>query len=225
MKTKILFALMAVMTFSTTFAVETFDARIQVTDFDEVPVTQMQVLLFNTEGKLIHAGNTGNEGSFALTLSAGKYRIQLKEGELIKKEADLNIPELEGRKMYNLVRIQVLYESRDKFEIENLNFETGSPEIMPESYEILDRLATYLKGESDSKFEVSGHTDSDGSEKSNADLSLARAESVKKYLIEKGVSAQQLVAKGYGESNPIADNSSEEGKAENRRTEMKKIEE
>jgi outer membrane protein OmpA-like peptidoglycan-associated protein len=45
------------------------------------------------------------------------------------------------------------------------------------------------------------------------------------YLIEKGVTAEQLVAKGYGESNPIADNSSEEGKAQNRRTEMKKIEE
>ncbi|MFT4600227.1 MAG: OOP family OmpA-OmpF porin [Arenicella sp.] len=225
MKTKILSALIALMAFSTAFAIETFDARILVTDFDEVPVTQMEVLLFNADGKLIHSGNTGAEGSFSLTLSAGKYRIQLKEGEVIKKEADLNIPELEGRKMYNLVRIQVLYEPRDKFEIENLNFETGSPDIMPSSYEILDRLATYLKSESENKFEVSGHTDSDGSEKSNADLSLARAESVMTYLIEKGVTAEQLVAKGYGESNPIADNSSEEGKAQNRRTEMKKIEE
>mgnify|MGYP000023117859 CR=1 FL=1 len=115
---KILFAgLLTCSLFVNAFSIETFDAEILVTDFDEVPVSEIEVLLFNDKGTLVHSGNTGSKGSFDLILSPGSYTIQLKEEGEIKKEAPLNIPELEGRKIYNHVRIQVLYEAREKFEI------------------------------------------------------------------------------------------------------------
>jgi outer membrane protein OmpA-like peptidoglycan-associated protein len=223
MKKKILTTILSSLLLTSVFAAETFAAEILVTDFDEVPVSEMDVLLFNDKGTLVHSGNTGSKGSFDLILSPGSYTIQLKEEGEIKKEAPLNIPELEGRKIYNHVRIQVLYEAREKFEIENLNFETNSAEILKDSYEALDKLVLFLKSESTSKFSIEGHTDSDGSEKSNEELSRARAEAVKAYLVMQGIKAEQLDTVGKGESNPIANNSTAEGKAINRRTEIRKI--
>jgi len=223
MKKKIFVSLLCLLIGIPLFAVETFDAEILVTDFDEVPVSEMDVLLFDDKGTLIHSANTGSKGSFNLTLSAGDYKIQLKEAGELKKEAPLHIPELEGRKIYNHVRIQVLYEARDKFEIENLNFETNSAAIMTESYEALNKLALFLNSESESKFVIEGHTDSDGSEKSNAELSLARAQAVKDYLIAQGVKSVQLETKGFGESMPVESNDTDKGKAANRRTEIRKV--
>ncbi len=94
---------------------------------------------------------------------------------------------------------------------------------MTESFEALDKLVLFLKGESESKFSIEGHTDSDGSEKSNAELSLARAEAVKQYLIAQGIQSTQLETIGFGETAPIGSNDTENGKAANRRTEIRKI--
>jgi len=74
------------------------------------------------------------------------------------------------------------------------------------------------------KYEISGHTDSDGSVSDNMKLSKDRAVAVMNYLIEKGISSDRLIAKGYGESIPISDNETEEGRADNRRTEVKLLE-
>ena len=68
--------------------------------------------------------------------------------------------------------------------------------------------------------EVAGHTDSTGAEEYNQGLSERRANSVKDYLVSKGVQAQRLQAKGYGESMPVASNDTKEGRAENRRVEL-----
>ena len=221
--TCVIFLLGTLLFQSTSFA-EQFSAEIFVSDFDELPVEKIEVHFYQESGEFIGKGTTNELGKFNVELSPGEYELKLIQNGEIKKEAPLNIPELDGRKIYNRVRIQILYESRDVFEIENLNFETNSAEILAESYEILDKLVTYLLSESDSKFEVAGHTDSDGADKANETLSLARAESVKTYLVSKGVPAEQLTTKGYGETVPIADNNSEEGKSKNRRTELKKLE-
>jgi outer membrane protein OmpA-like peptidoglycan-associated protein len=68
--------------------------------------------------------------------------------------------------------------------------------------------------------EVAGHTDSRGSDAYNIKLSQRRAEAVRDYLISKGIAADRLSAKGYGESQPVADNATDEGRFKNRRVEL-----
>ena len=70
--------------------------------------------------------------------------------------------------------------------------------------------------------EVAGHTDSVGAESYNQSLSERRAKAVKSYLVERGIDADRLTVRGYGESEPVADNATKEGRAENRRVELRK---
>jgi outer membrane protein OmpA-like peptidoglycan-associated protein len=75
----------------------------------------------------------------------------------------------------------------------------------------------------DVKVEIAGHTDWTGSDAYNLKLSNARADAVMQYLISKGVKADNLTARGYGETQPIADNNTDEGRAKNRRVELRRI--
>ena len=78
-----------------------------------------------------------------------------------------------------------------------------------------------LRNYPNAKFSIEGHTDSDGSNESNQKLSEDRANAVRNALIEKGVKPENLVAVGFGETKPIASNKTKEGKAQNRRTEVR----
>ncbi len=106
----------------------------------------------------------------------------------------------------------------------NIQFDTDSAVIKPEFYPVLDNAAKVLQKFGDKKVIVEGHTDSTGSESYNLDLSIRRAESVMKYLVAKGISAERLIVKGYGEQQPIADNTTSEGRRKNRRMEFKVLE-
>jgi outer membrane protein OmpA-like peptidoglycan-associated protein/opacity protein-like surface antigen len=107
--------------------------------------------------------------------------------------------------------------------LEGVHFQSGKAVLAGESSEILDRVAESLIAHPDVKVEIGGHTDSDGSAASNQKLSEKRANTVRDYLVKKGVPASQMTAKGYGEATPISDNKTPEGKAMNRRVELKRI--
>jgi len=112
-------------------------------------------------------------------------------------------------------------------EIPNIYFDYDSATIKEESFVYLDKLAEKMIKKPNAVLEIGGHTDGKGEEKYNQNLSEARAQAVVAYLIAKGVNADQLTAKGYGESNPVAPNENAdgtdnpEGRAKNRRTEFK----
>jgi len=108
---------------------------------------------------------------------------------------------------------------KDAFE--NLSFEFNSYKITSDSYPFLDELASVLVAEPTWKLELSGHTDNKGSEETNLKMSKGRVEEVKKYLVSKGVPVERITTFAYGESKPIASNDTEEGRAKNRRVEMK----
>lgn len=100
-------------------------------------------------------------------------------------------------------------------------FESGSDKISQGTYESLNTVASFLKENPNISVRVEGHTDSTGSKVFNQKLSEKRAKATAKYLIEKGVENSRISTKGYGPSKPIATNETKEGRAKNRRTELK----
>ena len=104
--------------------------------------------------------------------------------------------------------------------LKNVFFDFDRSELKPESFVELNKLADYLMKNA-IRIEIGGHTDDQGSEEYNDRLSENRAKAVYDYLIQKGIPAERLQYKGYGMRLPVADNSTEEGRAANRRTEFK----
>lgn len=109
--------------------------------------------------------------------------------------------------------------------LEGVNFNFDRATLRPEERDVIDKDFAKLKEWGDVKIEVAGHTDSIGSDRYNMGLSLRRANTVRNYLISKGIHADRLVAKGYGESQPIASNDTDEGRFQNRRVELNQIKE
>ena len=108
--------------------------------------------------------------------------------------------------------------------IYGIYFDTDKSEVKPDSKPTLDEVASVLKIDRGLKLEVSGHTDSTGDKAHNAKLSEARAQAVVKALVGSyGIDAKRLSAKGYGDTMPVAPNTSDENKAKNRRVELKKV--
>ncbi|WP_441289415.1 OmpA family protein [Sorangium sp. KYC3313] len=109
--------------------------------------------------------------------------------------------------------------------LQQVQFDTGKATIRPVSNELLDEVAGVLKDHPEIlKIEVQGHTDDRGTRQFNTKLSQARAESVLKALVERGIAAQRLQAKGYGPDVPIAENKTEAGRQKNRRVQFNIIE-
>lgn len=104
--------------------------------------------------------------------------------------------------------------------VENITFEYNEAYLRKESLPVLDAIVAGMKKNPRLVLEVRGHTDSTGDEKGNQVLSEKRAEAVTEYLIKQGISPHRLRSKGYGESQPVAGNDTEEGRARNRRTEF-----
>ena len=106
-----------------------------------------------------------------------------------------------------------------------INFDTGKATLQAGSDQVLGEIVKLLKEHDDWRFEVQGHTDNVGAKGANLTLSDQRARAVVTWLTQNGVSPPRLVAKGYGDTKPVADNASDEGRAKNRRVELKKLNE
>lgn len=104
---------------------------------------------------------------------------------------------------------------------DNINFETGTANIVNDSINVIDKIVKYLLKNPAIQIQITGHTDSRGSEKLNRELSQKRADKVKRLLQQKEISANQITTIGYGSNYPIADNNTKEGRAKNRRIEFR----
>lgn len=110
-----------------------------------------------------------------------------------------------------------------KIALRNIFYESGSFKLKNESMYEITKLVQFLKENADVRIEISGHTDNTGVDQANLTLSTNRAKSVYDWLVKQGISADRLVYKGYGKSQPLEPNTTEAGKAKNRRTEIKII--
>ena len=146
--------------------------------------------------------------AYMSVISSDWYKITIVERETMKQ--DIVVNEL-------LDKI-----NKDGFISLYINFDTGKATIKPDSFGQLDQVVTALKQAPELKLEVGGHTDNIGTPESNQALSETRAKSVMKYLIDRGLAANRLTAKGYGQTSPVADNRIEDGRAKNRRVELVK---
>ena len=106
-------------------------------------------------------------------------------------------------------------------QLQDITFETGKADLKPDSNEELDRLVGLLEGNQTIKVEISAHTDDVGNDDSNLKLSEKRAKTVVDYLTKKGIKAERMTAKGYGETQPLVANDTDENKAKNRRVQFK----
>jgi len=103
-----------------------------------------------------------------------------------------------------------------------INFDTGKSTIKDESLPIIEQMVDLMKTNADLKVEIQGHTDNVGDAKFNQKLSEDRAAAVKKALVDKGIDAARMIAAGYGDTKPVADNKTDDGRAQNRRVELVK---
>jgi OmpA-OmpF porin, OOP family len=109
------------------------------------------------------------------------------------------------------------------FNLIGVNFDTAKDSLRPEATEILDDAVSILKRYPGLKVEIAGHTDSAGGDDDNLVLSQQRANTVMNYFVDKGIEAERMTAKGYGETLPIADNATEDGRYMNRRVELRSL--
>lgn len=205
-----------------------------------VPVTYLKGVVYDEESKmplrasielfdiekdsvLVKAVSGEDNGEFLVCLPFGrKYGLNVASpGYLfysdhfplteLKSKADPIVKDIPLSKI-KAGNVMVLY---------NIFFETDQYQLQPASYAELEKLTSFLVNNPGISVEISGHTDNSGTEAYNLDLSSNRAKSVATYLMEKGLDPKRLTSAGYGESRPVATNETEEGKAKNRRTEIR----
>lgn len=167
---------------------------------------------------------TDESGNYLITLPKGKdYAFNVdRKGYLFFSE---NFPLSQHKEdtAYNIdIPLQPI-EDGAAIVLKNIFFETNKYELKPESQVELDKVVQLLKDNPTLKIQISGHTDNSGKASDNITLSENRAKSVTTYIISKGINAARLTFKGWGDTQPIAGNATPEGRAQNRRTELKVI--
>lgn len=181
-----------------------------------------KIELYNLEGQNVESSVSSDpiDGDYLIVLNKGsEYALYVSKENYLFQSLSFNYS-----KNSKDVEIDVYLEPIDKaarITLQNIFFETGKWELHEKSKLELDRLFKFLKENNSLKIEIGGHTDDIGKDEDNLSLSEKRAEAVVNYLLEKGIDAARLVAKGYGETEPVVPNNSEEHRAKNRRIEFK----
>ena len=174
-----------------------------------------QVELFTADGsERVFGGNTSENGVFSTRLRPGTYSSYITQQGYLPYAENI-VFEKDTVTLY----LQVVKQGK-KVVLKNLYFATNKTRILPESEQALEDLAQFLKDNPDVRIRIIGHTDDVGKDEANMTLSEGRAKSVHDDLIERGIDDSRLEYEGKGESEPIADNSTDEGRQQNRRVEF-----
>jgi outer membrane protein OmpA-like peptidoglycan-associated protein/tetratricopeptide (TPR) repeat protein len=187
------------------------------------PVNAQIDIVDNEKNEVIFTSTTNSStGKFLVSLPSGKnYGLIVKADNYLFHSENFNIP---GATEYQEITKQIMLSNLKKdakIILKNVFFETASSKLRPSSYAELGRLTKLLNDNPNLRIEISGHTDNKGSKQANQKLSEARAKAVVDFLITEGVAKERLEYKGYAFDQPIADNATEDGRAQNRRVEFK----
>lgn len=167
---------------------------------------------------------TDETGNYLITLPVGKdYAFNVNRKGYLFYSDNFFLSESTPDSTYEKnIPLQPI-EANASVVLKNIFFDINQFVLKPASQVELDRIVQLLLENPSVKIEISGHTDNEGKPADNLVLSNNRAKAVTNYLVSKGIAMQRLVSKGYGETKPVANNQTEEGRAVNRRTEMKVI--
>ena len=164
------------------------------------------------------------QGDFLATLTSGKnYGLNVSKNGYLFYSANFSLIGHEPKEPYILSIALSPIEVGNKVVLNNIFFDTNKFDIKPDSKAELQKLIEFLTLNPAIHIEISGHTDNVGNDQTNQTLSENRAKAVYQYLIASGIIAQRLVYKGYGKTQPIAPNTTDENRSKNRRTEFKII--
>ncbi len=163
-----------------------------------------------------------NDGKFLMSLPLNKAYAAFAEAEgYLFVSKHFYLKNLEKNPFFDLIIDLPPIQEGSKVVLNNIFFETGDYSLKEDSYAELEHLLSFLNNNKGLKIEIQGHTDNIGSDENNQQLSQLRAEAVQAYLISKGVQKDRVLARGYGETQAVTTNETEEGRALNRRTEFK----
>ncbi len=189
-----------------------------VTSNLKIPIENQEVSFVSIKNKKVYSGISKKDGKIQLFIPVGdKYKVQYQSVTSKMDYTVMEIPNAEGV----IAECELTITPGTTFTLDNVFFDTGKSILKPESFVELDELLNYMSQQKTTVIEISGHTDNVGSADANQKLSQDRAASVKSYLVKKGISASRVEAKGYGDTSPIAENTDEAGRKQNRRTEVK----
>ena len=195
-----------------------------VNDFSNKPRKGEIIIIQNVKTKKETKYTADANGKFALLLTKGEsykfYPALFKDEETTKV---VDIPNQKGEISANIT-INIEFENKE-FTLDKVYFDTAKVTLKAESNKTLNDLFDILKAKPTMIIELQGHTDNVGNTTANQKLSEDRANAVKDYLEKKGIASSRITTKGFGDTQPIEDNSTEEGRKKNRRTVVKIVKE
>lgn len=213
-------------------AVETRSAKLTLLkgfirdDKTNEPIEANIELFDNVKNELVATFRSNSTtGRYLVTLPSGRnYGISVKKEKYLFHSENFDLPDdMDFQEFVQDIRLKKI-EIGNSIVLRNIFFDSDKATLRKESDAELEHLVKLLKENPSVKIELGSHTDADGTPDYNQKLSEARSASVTSFLVSKGIATGRVVAKGYGESKPIAANTTQEGKQKNRRTEFRIIE-
>ena len=194
-----------------------------VVDFKQKARPGETVMFVNTKTGEVFSKISDKEGKcFFVLMKGNEYLIKYKNFGKDVEYQKVQIPDVARLKE---LKVLVKFQPATAYTLDNVLFETGKANLKSTSFKAIDELAAAMRAKTTMEVEIAGHTDNVGDKDTNLKLSQERAEAVRNYLIRKGIDSNRISAKGYGDTKPVADNNTETGKQQNRRTEVKIIKE
>ena len=186
------------------------------------PVGATFQLIDLSSGQIITESNSDEtDGSFLVCIPKGKdYALNVSNPNYLFYSDNFSLKDKTDAEPYLKDVALLPIEIGKSMVLKNIFFASNKFDLQAQSKVELEKLLAFLSENKNVKISIDGHTDNSGSSAHNLELSENRAKAVYDYLVSKGIAANRLTYKGFGETKPIADNATEEGKQQNRRTEI-----
>ena len=190
--------------------------KVEVLDNKKKPQANQYISFASLKEGKQYGGTTNAQGKFSILIPpAQKYKVKYKIFSKEQGDQILDMPSAAGPYTFEFT---LTVTPPRTFTLDNVFFDSGKSTLRAESNKELNELAEYMGLKPSLIIEIGGHTDNVGAADANQKLSEDRANAVKEYLQKKGIAAERVRAKGYGDTKPVADNSTAAGKQKNRRT-------